>query len=141
MTDASNAAPLREKKSLLVVDARTKKRNAAEARFKMYGIIAITLGLLFLAVLLTTIISRGTGAFAQTFISVPVELREDKLDKKGNRNLEDIKKVSTFGYNPLLGNALSAVILQKVASQLKSPKAKSCANFCPQVLLGKCAPT
>lgn len=112
MTDASNAAPLREKKSLLVVDARTKKRNAAEARFKMYGIIAITLGLLFLAVLLTTIISRGTGAFTQTFISVPVELREDKLDKKGNRNLEDIKKVSTFGYNPLLGDALSAVIAE-----------------------------
>lgn len=78
----------------------------------MYGIIAITLGLLFLAVLITTIISRGTGAFAQTFISVPVELREDKLDKKGNRNLEDIKKVSTFGYNPLLGDALSAVILE-----------------------------
>jgi phosphate transport system permease protein len=35
-----------------------------------------------------------------------VELLEKKLDKKGNRNIDDIKKVSTFGYTPLLATAM-----------------------------------
>ena len=55
-----------------------------------------------LVVLVTTIISRGTGAYTQTFMTLQVELLESKLDKTGNRSLEDIKKVSTFGYTPLI---------------------------------------
>ena len=88
--------------SLLVQDARTQKRNRAEARFKMYGLAAIAVGLLMLVILLTTIISRGTGAFQQTYVTLEVPLLEAKLDKKGNRDLADIKKVSTFGYAPLM---------------------------------------
>jgi phosphate transport system permease protein len=57
-------------------------------------------------VLVTTIIYRGTSAFQQTFITLEVELLEKKLDKKGNRNIDDIKKVSTFGYTPLLATAM-----------------------------------
>jgi phosphate transport system permease protein len=59
-----------------------------------------------LLVLVTTIIYRGTSAFQQTFITLEVELLEKKLDKKGNRNIDDIKKVSTFGYTPLLATAM-----------------------------------
>lgn len=92
--------------SLLVQDARTKKRNAAEARFKFYGMAAIAMGLLMLVILLVTIVSRGTGAFQQTFVTLEVELLESKLDKSGTRDLEKIKKVSTFGYAPLLAAAL-----------------------------------
>jgi phosphate transport system permease protein len=40
-----------------------------------------------------------------------VPLLAEKLDKKGNRDIEDIKKVSTFGYAPLL----QAGFEQKVA--------------------------
>ena len=94
------------KRSLYDISERTKKRNAAEGRFRLYGIIAIAIGLLMLLVLVTTIIYRGTSAFQQTFITLEVELLEKKLDKKGNRNFEDIKKVSTFGYTPLLATAL-----------------------------------
>ena len=47
MTDAT--APLTQPRgkhgSLLAVDSRTKKRNAAEARFKAYGIAALLAGL------------------------------------------------------------------------------------------------
>lgn len=92
--------------SLMMPDARTRKRNRAEARFKIYGLLAIGIGMLMLLILLTTIISRGSGAFQQTFLTLDVPLAAEKLDKKGNRNIEDIKKVSTFGYAPLLQAAL-----------------------------------
>lgn len=91
--------------SLLVQDARTRKRNAAESRFKAYGIAAITIGLLMLITLVFNIVSRGAGAFQQTFVTVEVQLLEANLDKKGNRDPADIKKVSTFGYAPLLRTA------------------------------------
>ncbi len=94
------------KRSLYDISERTKKRNVAEGRFRLYGIIAIAIGLLMLLVLVTTIIYRGTSAFQQTFITLEVELLEKKLDKKGNRNIDDIKKVSTFGYTPLLATAM-----------------------------------
>ena len=92
--------------SLLTTSDRTKSRNAAEKRFRIYGIIAISIGLFMLLVLASTIVLRGTSAFQQTFITLDVELLESKLDKKGNRNIDDIKKVSTFGYNPILANAV-----------------------------------
>ncbi|CUH88675.1 Phosphate transport system permease protein PstA [Phaeobacter sp. CECT 5382] len=96
--------------SLLTLSDRTKKRNAAEKRFKIYGISAIAVGLLMLVVLVTTIVSRGTGAFQQSFITLKVELLEAKLDKKGNRNLEDIKKVTTFGYAPIVKAAMQQAV-------------------------------
>ncbi|WP_417245076.1 phosphate ABC transporter permease PstA [Celeribacter sp.] len=102
MSDAMNNPA----NSLLVQDARTAKRNAAEKRFRFFGIAAIATGLVFLVILLTAIFSNGTGAFQQTFLTVPVHLDETKLDKAGNRNIEDIKKVSTFGYNPLIQQAV-----------------------------------
>ena len=40
----------------LTEDARTKKRNAAEKRFKYYGLAAVVIGVFFLIALLTTII-------------------------------------------------------------------------------------
>lgn len=92
--------------SLFNISDRTKKRNAAEQRFKIYGIVAISVGLIMLLILASTIILKGSSAFQQTFITLEVELLESKLDKKGNRNIDDIKKVSTFGYSPLLVNAI-----------------------------------
>jgi len=96
--------------SLLTQSAHTKKRNAAETRFKAYGIAAIAVSLLMLMVLVTTIVSKGLGAYQQTFITLQVELLEKKLDKKGTRILTDIKKVSTFGYAPLIKSAVTAKV-------------------------------
>ena len=111
MTDAATnpipaAAP--KGKSLLQQDDRTKRRNAAETRFRAYGIGAITIGLLFLVALLWAIINNGIPAFTQTFINLEVELVEENLDPNGNRDIADIKKVSTFGYKPLINAALIA---------------------------------
>lgn len=109
------------KTSIHKLDERTKKRNAAESRFKMYGIAAIATGLVMLAVLLFTIVGNGYSAFQQTFITLEVELLESKLDKKGERDIEKIKKVSTFGYAPLLKGAFEAKVEELgIETDLKS---------------------
>ena len=106
--------------SLFNISDKTKNRNAAERRFRMYGILAISIGLLMLLVLASTIILRGTSAFQQTFITLEVDLLESKLDKKGNRNFDDIKKVSTFGYSPILVNAMKKVLEKhEISTSLK----------------------
>lgn len=98
------------KNSLLVTDARTKKRNAKEARFKAYGLSAIIVAMLALAVLLTSVVNNGMSAFQQTFITLQVPLPADKLDKVGNRDPADMAKVTTIGYNPILRDALVAEV-------------------------------
>ena len=106
--------------SLFNISDKTKNRNAAERRFRIYGILAISIGLLMLLVLASTIILRGTSAFQQTFITLEVDLLESKLDKKGNRNVDDIKKVSTFGYSPILVNAMKKVLEKhEISTSLK----------------------
>tara|TARA_R110002126_G_scaffold291777_2_gene457759 strand:- start:24418 stop:25737 length:1320 start_codon:yes stop_codon:yes gene_type:complete len=64
-------------------DIGIKRRYAAERRFRAYGLIAIALGMLFLAALLYTVISKGYTAFQQTAISVPVTFSEKIIDPKG----------------------------------------------------------
>lgn len=125
MTDVAHASPPaapKNSKSLLVQDARTVKRNRAETRFKMYGMAAICFGMLMLLILLTTIISRGTGAFQQTFITLSVPLTAEKIDKNGNRDIVQIKKVSTFGYAPLLSNAFALKVTELGIETDLSPK-------------------
>ena len=115
MTDASAAAaPARKtdarKSSLLVLDARTRARNSAEARFRMYGLTAVLIGMVALVVLLVSIFSTGAGAFRQTFIHLPVLLEQTVLDKSGKRDLEAMKKVTTVGYGKILNAALTKAI-------------------------------
>ncbi|MGR3802361.1 phosphate ABC transporter permease PstA [Marinibacterium profundimaris] len=111
MTDAT--APMgadvpkkARKSSLYGTDDRTKKRNAAEKRFQMYGIAAIGIGIFFLVILLVSIVRSGVPAFTQTFIEVPVYLNEEVLDPNGNRDPDDLRRVSTFGYAPLIDQAI-----------------------------------
>ena len=112
-TPANADAPKRKHgSSLLELTDRTKRRNAAETRFKAYGIGAIAIGLLMLVVLVTNIVGKGMGAFQQTFVTLEVTLLEDKLDKKGNRDLEDIKKVTTFGYAPIIRAAVEEKVVE-----------------------------
>jgi phosphate transport system permease protein len=109
---ASSAAGAR-KGSLLAQDALTVQRNASETRFKLYGIIAITLSMLALIWLLYSIFSVGTPAFRQTFLTMPIELPADKLDKSGTRDLAVMSKVSTVGYAAVIQAALEKAITEK----------------------------
>ncbi|WP_417670659.1 phosphate ABC transporter permease PstA [Roseibium sp.] len=105
MTDTivtSNAvgAPVTKTKSLLEVDALTKKRNAAERRFKAYGIFAILIGLFFLVALLYAILSNGLSAFSQTFITVSISLEQTKIEAA------EKSIVKTSKYRAMIAEAL-----------------------------------
>ena len=50
------------KTSILVSDARTKRRNAAEGRFKLYGVIAIGIAIVALLFLLVSIVKNGLSS-------------------------------------------------------------------------------
>lgn len=107
MTDAAFSGVPR-KGSLLTTDERTRKRNAAETRFRAYGLTAVAIGIAALAILLGSVLSNGLGAFRQTFVTIDVYLDPAKLDPQGNRDPEQMAKVSTFGYAPLIEQAMTA---------------------------------
>jgi len=92
--------------SLLTIDARTKKRNAAEARFRAYGLSAIVVAMIALAILLTSVVTAGISSFQQTYATVTVPLPEAKLDKSGVRDPAVMAKVTTIGYTSLLRDGL-----------------------------------
>jgi phosphate transport system permease protein len=103
MTDASiDVGAQVRRSSLLSQDEHTRKRNRAETRFRAYGLAAITVAILLLAILLVSIFSNGLSAFRQTNISFSLELPADKLDKAGNRNAEEMKAVTTVGYSKVI---------------------------------------
>jgi len=94
--------------SLLVQDDRTRRRNAAEARFRACGLGAIGIAMLALAMLLTSVVSSGIGAFRQTYITLEIPLPAAQLDKSGTRDPSAMAKVTTFAYAPRLRDALLA---------------------------------
>ncbi|MBD8893133.1 phosphate ABC transporter permease PstA [Roseibium litorale] len=102
LSSAASAAPVTERKSksLLEADSHTRRRNAAETRFRFYGIGAVLIGLFFLVALLWAILSNGLSAFTQT--SIPIDLPLDKAA------IESAEKsiVKTSKYNAMIGAAL-----------------------------------
>ncbi len=87
-------------------DFGLKRRHAAEARFRFYGIAAIPIGLAFLLILLFSIVSKGYTAFVQTAITVPVEFTAEIIDKD-NVRATDPRKLLTANY-PLLARTAVA---------------------------------
>tara|TARA_B110000093_G_scaffold173153_1_gene204934 strand:+ start:1 stop:1209 length:1209 start_codon:yes stop_codon:yes gene_type:complete len=74
-----------------------------------------------LGILMTTIVTKGSGAFQQSFATLDIDLLEAKLDKTGNRDPEDLKKVTTFGYAPLIKAAFEQVVKNhRIETGLKS---------------------
>ena len=69
-----------------IVNAGLKRRHAAERRFRWYGLIAISLGLAFVALMFANIISKGYPAFWQTYIQVPIQFDPAVLDPDGKRD-------------------------------------------------------
>ena len=109
MTDAAAGPPPR-KTSLTAPSRRMRRRNAAEKRFKIYGLIAVGIGIAALILLLVSILGRGLTAFEQTFITMEVNLPAETLDPEGDRDPADMRRVTTFGYAPLVENAVEELI-------------------------------
>lgn len=66
-------------------DIGIKRRYAAERRFKLYGILAISIGIFCLLLLMWSVISKGYTAFQQTAINLPITFSEEIIDPKNER--------------------------------------------------------
>ena len=87
-------------------DIGIKRRYAAEARFKAYGLIAIVFGLAFLGVMLTSIVAKGYTAFGQTAITLPVMFDAAVLDPQDKR-ATDPNVLVAANYDRLAQDALA----------------------------------
>lgn len=60
--------------SKAIIEQSLKRRYARERRFRLMGILSISISFLFLAILLFTIFSKGLPAFQQTYIKLDVPI-------------------------------------------------------------------
>ncbi len=97
MTDLSSTPS----NSLLTEDKRTKKRNAAERRFRAFGLGAILVSCLMLVILLISIVSNGASSFKQTYMAFPVTISQEEFDAAEGSILK------TGAYNKMLQSALT----------------------------------
>jgi phosphate transport system permease protein len=79
------------------------RRYAAERRFRFFGIVAITLGMVFLSLLFITIIGKGYSAFQQTYIGLDVHFSEEHVDPEDSRSAQSL---AAGDYNAVIKNAL-----------------------------------
>ena len=63
-----------------IIRASLARRHRAEKRFRCYGIAAISFGMLAVVVLLVDIVSKGHGAFQQTYVQLEVHYDPTLLD-------------------------------------------------------------
>jgi phosphate transport system permease protein len=81
MTDAALALIAARAADRDAFAKRLKKRRASEARFKAYGLAAISVAIAFLVILLGDIIHKGLPAFTAWDISVPVYVDPARVDR------------------------------------------------------------
>ncbi|WP_185983383.1 phosphate ABC transporter permease PstA [Aureimonas mangrovi] len=86
-------------------DIGIRRRYAAERRFKMYGIAAVGVGLVFLVWLLWTVISQGYTAFWQTELRLPITFSEEVIDPNGERDRSAMMRAD---YPRLANEAIAA---------------------------------
>lgn len=111
--DIATAAGRSTGRSLFKVDERTRKRHAAERRFRLMGLAAVIFSILALIGLMTSILSNGLSSFRQTYVTMDIHLDAAKLDKQGNRNPADLEKITTFTIQPLIQAALQKTMQER----------------------------
>ncbi|MEM7021998.1 MAG: phosphate ABC transporter permease PstA [Pseudomonadota bacterium] len=83
--------------------ARTKRRYAAERRFRVVGLMGILIALGLLVLLLTTIVAQGYTAFVQTTIKLDIAFDQAVIDPDGKL---DPKALAGANYASLINQAL-----------------------------------
>ena len=76
--------------------AALKRRNKAEKRFQWAGRLSIAFGIACVLFLFTDIISKGVGAFTQTYVDIEVTFDQEKLGLTPQSTEKEIKAAS-FG--------------------------------------------
>ncbi|MBT8107991.1 MAG: phosphate ABC transporter permease PstA [Gammaproteobacteria bacterium] len=69
------------------VEAGLPRRRRKELTFKMLGLLATAVGIVFLGIFFATLIGAGSSAFKQTFLKLDIELSEDVLAPGGELDL------------------------------------------------------
>ena len=126
MTDAALPARRHHRAaSLFDESTRTRRRKAAESRFKAYGVAAVTLGLVFVVVLFASIISQGYTAFGQTMIRLNVELDQEVIDPQGRGTRDAVMSGSIFRWSDLIREALhDRLDLDPDADEMRAARAE-----------------
>ncbi|MGZ5824360.1 MAG: phosphate ABC transporter permease PstA, partial [Hyphomicrobium sp.] len=108
MTVATAPAPTRfAPRTQAEVKRGIARRYAAERRFRLYGIAAILFGLAFLAILFTSIISKGYTAFVQSSFKLNVALDRVVIDPSGTHEQSALQ---TADYTLLVRRALATAL-------------------------------
>ncbi len=85
----SNLTSIRE-----AVAARLARRHRAEQRFQAYGLAAIALAVVFLAVLVGSIMIQSAPAFTAHRLTLPVALEASLVDPRGDRSESSLRRGS-----------------------------------------------
>lgn len=86
-----------------LVQQSLKRRYRAEKRFHAYGVISIGIGLLALIFLFVEIISKGTGAFRQTYVQMALHFDAEALDLEAGFSEQQLNNAN---YDAILRSAL-----------------------------------
>ncbi len=78
-------------KSIDLIRKSLKKRYAKERRYKLLGMLSVSIAFSFLVLLLTDITVKAWPAFRQAVVSLPVELSADALDVTAQSDLEELR--------------------------------------------------
>ena len=77
--------------------ANIRKRYRAEKRFKAYGVAAVSFGMLCVLLLFTDIISKGWGAFQQTYVQLQVHYDAEYLGIADPADPEQVRAANFSG--------------------------------------------
>jgi phosphate transport system permease protein len=95
-------------KTIAIVNQGLGRRYRAEKRFRLYGMAAIALSLVFLTVLFVSITANGYTAFQQTFIKLDIFLDPDEFSG------QDLNSVN---YQAMVRQSLSGMFPEVTARQ------------------------
>lgn len=95
---------------------RLKKRHGAEARFKLYGQLAIGIAIVALVTLLISIFGQASSAFSRHVLSYDLNIEASYVDPDGTRDPDEIAR-NVSGFNLMLQDQLADEFLPEDADR------------------------
>ncbi|MEO0631600.1 MAG: DUF3333 domain-containing protein, partial [Planctomycetota bacterium] len=89
------------------VAASLRRRHARERRFRLFGLAAVLVGILFLLLLFMTVLSQGVGAFRQTELMLPMDVTAAQVDPLGDGSRVSL---SAGDYDAVVRNAVQRLL-------------------------------
>ena len=89
------------------VESGLPRRYRREKRFRLLGILASMVGLVFLVFFFASIVLGGYSAFRQTYVEIPVTVSADEVDPYGDRSASSI---ADGNFERVVRNGLQAAV-------------------------------